>query len=240
MKLNELKNSKLGTYLIWGDSGTGKTCFACGFPVPIYVFDFDQKISSASRFYSADSARLEAIDFDSYAKGALESPSMPFIRKLHELEDQKDSLVYKTIILDSLTTFYDRLMEAIIKANPGFKRTAPGVPTLQEYGIATSHFKGYITRLLALKANVIITAHCATNKDELTGAIKYEPLLPGKLASWLPIVFQEAYRTFTKSTQGKTEYFSQTKATYNYLARTQLPGLPDPIKSVYSSVEKFL
>ena len=51
-RLSELKTVDLIKILVYGEPGSGKTCFAAGFPGPILFLDFDNKVSSAARYYA--------------------------------------------------------------------------------------------------------------------------------------------------------------------------------------------
>lgn len=237
MKLSELETGKNKKVLAFGDSGTGKTVFACSFPTPIKVFDFDRKISSAASYYKTDPERLSQIDVTQ-----IDPKSFPtFYTKLIEL--QKDC-PYKTVIIDSVTTFAACLMNEVMKQNPGSGRSKvhkTTVPNLKDYQIAISHTKDMILQVLSLPCNIVLTAHISRDKDESTGRILNQPLIWGKeLPTWLPMVFEEVYRTYVDRKDGKVRYLAQTQASSQFVARTQITGLPDPMELSYESMEKLL
>lgn len=233
-KLSEMKAEENLKILIYGDSGSGKTCFACSFPGPIYVFDFDNKVSSAASHLQG-SEQLNLIDYDSYAPVDAKGTSGEAAnRKLGELK--KDN-PYKTIVLDSLTTFGDEMMKYLMRINTGIKRpSTQGVqmPTLQDYGIARNFFKQLIQELLGFNCNVIVTAHVQTEKDELTGQILRSPMFAGKLAKELPIYFAEVYHSFVKD--GK--YMAQTKTDFKFNCRTQIRGMKPEVVLDYKSLNQ--
>ena len=239
-KLSELDISNMIKLILMGKSGTGKTIFLCDFPTPTYVFDFDRKISSAINYYVGD-PRLSKIEVD--REGILSGPdSITFAyNKLYEFEQLAKSgdFPFKTIALDSLTTFFDAFMEKIILDNPGANRVDAKVPSLQDYGRATTHFKNFITRLKYLPANIIITAHIKTDKDELTGEILHGTAITPKLQQWLPVVFNEVYRSYTEQPIGKAvEYFAQTQSNHKFECRTEIKGLPAKIPLKYKELIK--
>jgi hypothetical protein len=247
MKLSELNPSKHKKVLVYGLSGEGKTVFACGFPTPIRFFDFDGKVSSAASFYHADGERRANIDFDTYLPKAGEEADKPFVRyhtDLAALEKQvkEGSFKYETVVLDSLTTYFDQMLKEVVRQNPGVKRQVTQmsqVASLQDYMIAAPHFKNLLTRLLQLPANVVVTAHVHTTKDEITGEIIREPLLPGKLAAYLPVVFEEVYRTYTESKDGAIRYLAQTQSDSRFKCRSQIRGLPASVALSYSELAKY-
>jgi len=235
-----LKPETKHTVLIYGDSGNGKSVFASSFPGPIKVFDFDGKIASAAGYWGIhDKTRLDHIDADDLqSMNADPEQYAKFYSQLVELEKQArdGKLPWKTVVLDSLTTWCDALMREIIRQNPGIKGAAPGMPGLQTYGIFGAKFREQLSRLLALPCNVVVTAHIAIDKDEHTGEILRRPLVIGRNASYLPIIFGEVYRAFTEIKDDKVTYWAQTQATPSYIARTQIPGLAPRIPLTYSSL----
>ncbi len=246
-QLSELNTEKRLKILAYGHSGTGKTIFACGFPLPIYVADFDGKISSARNYYSIkDSERLKQISFDSFQpKGKIEIDK-PFARyntelvNLERLAAGPEPFPYKTVVLDSVTTYLEQMTREVMRQKPQTKRYDKDTPVLQDYGIVSSHFKLYLSRILQLPCNVVVTAHIGLTKDELTGEVTYGALLTPKLAPMLPILFEEVYRTYTELKDGKTLYMAQTQASRKYSARCQIQGLSNPTELSYTNIAKFL
>lgn len=248
-KLSELAESSRKTIMVYGNSGSGKTIFACGFPGPILVWDFDGKVSSAANFYRG-TPQLDQIDYHPCAKKA--DFNKNFYTKLVELENlskKPEPFPYKTIVLDSITTFVDALMAEVIKQNPGEASSRAHVDDTKvanqrDYLIAISHVKNTVTKILSLPANIVITGHMQSEKDELTGEILYAPLVFGKdLPKWFPVVFEEVYRTYVdeKVEGSKTviQYMAQTRALKKYIARSQIQKLPNPVRLDYNEIAKF-
>lgn len=240
-QLNEMKASERLKLLLFGDSGVGKTIFATSFPTPIYVADFDQKISSAAQFFKGQ-ARLSEIDYDSYgAEGPNDYPVERFNMKMGQLRDmaKKGDLKYKTIVVDSLTTFGDEAMRYLMKLSPGVKRMSVNgmnVPSMADYGVARNFFKQFITQLISLPANIIVTAHIEVTKDEATGEIMRTPMLAGKLKGELPIYFEEVWRAYTDK-DGKR--WAQTASDSKYQARSQIKGIPAQLPLSVDELAKY-
>ena len=57
MKLSDVKTDGHLKILLYGQAGSGKTCFAAGFPTPMLYLDFDNKVDSAALFYKEDKER---------------------------------------------------------------------------------------------------------------------------------------------------------------------------------------
>ena len=238
--LSTLKPESKHTVLVYGDSGNGKTVFATSFPSPMKVFDFDGKIMSAVSYWGQkDATRLTQIDVeDLQSMNAHPEQYSKFYTLLSQLESQAKAgnFPWKTVVLDSLTTWCDALMREIVRQNPGIKGAAPGLPGLQHYGLFGSKFREQLSRLLALPCNIVVTAHIDITKDENTGEILRRPLVIGKNASYLPIIFGEVYRAFAETKDGKTEYWAQTQASGSWIARSQIPGLAPKIPLTYQSL----
>lgn len=242
MKLSELQSGKNLKVLVYGNSGTGKTIFGASFPGPIFVADFDGKISSVANFLRGN-PKLGEIEYETYLPkpGGDDRPFVRYNTKLIELENaaKAGSFPYRTVVVDSLTLYADQMLKEIVVQNPGIKRQhspTTNLTAMQDYMILNSHFKNMLVRVLQLPCNVVVTAHIQTNKDDITGEIHREPLLPGKLAAFLPIMFEEVYRTYRQD--GK--YFAQTQSNTQYNARSQIRGLPDPMKLEYAEIAKVL
>ena len=247
MKLSEVaSNNQFRKLLIYGDPGTGKSCFAIGFPKPMLVLDFDGKINSAAEFYRGEPwlddvdvrVMLPAIEDLSVIKALGKDDYDPideFISITQELRKQiKDkNLKYKTIVIDSMTTLSNACVKHIIKTNPGIKRARPDQPGLEDYGILKREFLRFIPGLLSLPMNVVVTGHIREDKDEVTGAISRNCNTDGSFGKDMPIYFEEVYRSFVKD--GK--YLAQTQADYKYACRSQIRGLPKEINLAYESIK---
>jgi len=237
MKLTEIANDERIKCLVYGEAGTGKTCFGCSFPTPIFVADFDGKINSSARFHSHE--RVSQIDFEDFRLGRKDDrPFDRFEKSLVELEtaSKAGKLPFQTVVVDSLTQYADAMLKELMHRNPT-NRFKQNLPSQQDYHIFSIEFKNFLMRILALECNVVVTAHIQIIKDDLTGEILRMPQLPGsKLPKWLPVAFEEVYRTFTKMSQSKIGYFAQTQADNMYACRSQIPELPGIIPLSYNEL----
>jgi hypothetical protein len=241
VKLSEITTSENLKVLVCGSPGTGKTCFAAGFPYPILFLDFDSKVNSAARWYENDKERLDNIDVRQLGK-RLDGvdPITEFLKVVAELGEQQKAgaMKYKTVVIDSATTFSSAVLNHIVKTNPGVKRPSSqqGVqPTPTDYGILKREFAKLIPGLLSLPINVVMTAHIKTERSELTGEIIRTPILDGSFSQELPIYFEEVYAV--KMKEGKP--FAQTKSDMYYdFCRSQIVRLPNPVELKYEELTK--
>ncbi len=238
MKLSEVDPSKNQKILAYGKSGSGKTCFAAGFPTPMLFLDFDGKVNSAASYYSGQEERLAGIEVVNLVPREGADPIQKLTEVTKDLSAQQKSgeYKYKTLVLDSITTFSSAVLRHIVKTNPGIKRVMckQGVqPGMQDYGILKREFARLIPGLLSLDMNVVMLGHIKTDKDETTGEILRGVSMDGSFSADLPIYFEEVYRTYVKD--GK--YLAQTQADFKYMCRTQR-GLPKEIELSYERIIK--
>lgn len=241
-KLSEIKTEGDAKILVFGNSGSGKTCFAADFPGPILYLDFDGKVDSAALFHKGK-AKLDEIDVRELS-GSLEGRNpineLEKIISAELIPQEKTGMKYKTLVLDSLTTFSAQVLKHIVETNPGINRvvTKQGKqPGMQDYGILKREFAKLIPGLLSLPCNVVMLGHIATEKDEITGELIRGPLMDGSFARELPIYFKEVWRSYVDD---KGVHVLQTKSDARYSCRSQIPGLPNPLSMSYSALEKFI
>jgi hypothetical protein len=227
--------------LFCGPPGSGKTCGAVSFPYPMMLLDFDLKADSAAAFYANDPERLKNVEVRQLGKRLDGSdPIVEFLQITKELGEQQKSgqMKYKTLVIDSATTFSAAVLNHIVRTNPGVKRvaSAQGVqPGMQDYGILKREFEKLIPGLLSLPMNVVMTAHIKMDRSELTGEIIRSPIMDGSFSATLPIYFKEVYRVFMKD--GKP--FAQTKSDAQYdFCRSQITRLPNPVELKYENLIK--
>jgi len=206
------------------------------------VLDFDNKIDSAALFYKGDKERLANIDVTQFRAGFDLSPIQQLEKVISDEfipQQRAGKMSFDTLLLDSITTFSAAMLSHIVKSNPGIKRTvsAQGTqPGLQDYGILKREFQRVIKGLLSLPCNVIMLAHIATEKDETTGAILRHTMMDGSFAKELPIYFKEVWRAYVKD----GVRYAQTQSDGQYNCRSQIPGLPNPVRLDYSEIAKYL
>lgn len=246
MKLSEIKTEGNAKILVQADSGLGKTCLAATFPGPILYLDFDGKVDSAAAYLRSKgmTEQLEIIDVETFPPQIGVSPIDKLTKIISEKlipQQRTGKMEFKTLVLDSITTFSSATLGHIVKTNPGVKRneTKQGPqPGLQDYGILRREFQRLIPGLLSLPCNVVMLAHIATEKDEVTQQIFRHAMMDGSFAKELPIYFKEVWRLFTKD--GKR--FVQTQADHMFNCRSQIPGLPNPlcIDDGYAAIAKYI
>lgn len=247
IKLSELQTGQsFVKTLILGPSGSGKTVAAATFPGRKLWLDFDNKISSAANFYATDKAMLESIEVKQYGKQSIKPtpPAKPRMAQFQEdmavyfkMHDQKVKLPFDTLIVDTITTLSDSLLEDYRYVSQlGVKRPNVDQNSQSDYGLFATHFKQIIGRLLALDCNVLFIGHTQLEQDEATGMRTNEVLMPGQLKSKLGIYFEEVY--FAKINQvGKRVWQTQADGKTTF-CRTQRRNMPIEIEANYAEIVK--
>ena len=202
----DIKNIRLNV-LIYGKSGTGKTTFGCCFPKP-YCFDFDKGMLSQ---------RGRDVEFDTYTS---------YQEFEVEFKMMESDCPYDTIILDSVTTMQEYLMDMILVAN---RRQ---MPTMNEWNVLIATLKDLFMRLTKMSKHLVVVAHEQVLQDEITGEMLVRPLIVGKkLPAQLPLWFDEVYRMqVSRDKDAVPSYDMLTASDIKYTAKTRLRCL-EPVVS---------
>lgn len=244
--LSEIKTEGNVKVLLIGAPGAGKTCFAASFPGPILYMDFDNKVDSAALFYKDNPELLSQVEVRQLSTSFTADPMAEFNRIVAtELIPQQRTgeMKYKTVVLDSISSFSHLALMHILQTNPGIKGvvTAQGKMTDQtHYGVLLREFKRLIPGLLTLPCNVVMCAHVDTYKDQNTGVIIREASMDGSYSQKLPQAFKEVWHMYVDD---KGVRWAQTRSDSRFgCLRSQIPGLPNPlnIDDGYSALAKYI
>lgn len=234
LTLDQIASDDKIKVFVYGDSGTGKTVLAAGFPGPIKYIDFEGKVNSAANFYRNKLEilkNIEVVQFKQHRDLAILN-SYTAIGKEIENEVKAGKMKYKTIVFDSITEFSQLLLRDIILRNPTVKRPHADINAMSDYQLLGHYLRQALQGLLQLDCNIVVIGHLETEKDETTGAIACKPLLAGKNAAMIPRMFEEVY---VSKVTDKGEYTLQTKSDSRHICRTQR-SLPAVIKSSYEAI----
>jgi len=215
------------TIMVVGNRGKGKSTFAATAPQPMHVFDFDHKIQSYRT--------VEELSYSNYPLSSLGWAE--FEKDFREVSKLAKEGEYKTVVIDSATSFTDLAMERALQLDP--TRDMNGPQWNIHYKIVRNLIEPKYRQLLSLPCTIIVICHLEIKTDQKSGAtLAIQPLLGGQLAIKIPGYFEEVYlansRTITTGKDTKTP-----KKTTQYYLKTVPQGLFEA-RSTFSGKENLL
>ena len=208
----------------WGVSGSGKTTLLGMMALheelrPIYVFDFDLRISSLRVRIPKEC--WEFIESDPYRDSKLAGEAFTLAEyKLSQLDPKK----FKTVAIDSGTFMCDSVMARVLQLDG---KSPTSTPQIQHYMQQQSIVRDFVSKICAQPWNVVLTCHETTDKDEITGRLFRSLSIAGpKLSEKMPNLFNELWHTEVRQRSGQEpEYVVRCKSDMLYTARTSFKTL---------------
>lgn len=204
--------------LPYGVSGSAKTTLIGMMALheelrPIYIFDFDLRISSLRVRIPKDC--WDFIESDPYRDSRVPGEAFTLAEyKIGQLDPKK----FKTVAVDSGTFMGDAVMARVLALDG---KSVTSTPQLQHYMQQMSLIRDFVSKCCAQNWNFIFTCHEASDKDEVTGRMFKNLALTGKLAEKLPGFFNELWHTEIRQRTGQEpEYVVRCKSDLLYSART--------------------
>lgn len=219
------ETSKPVTLLLKGDSGSGKTFKAAQFPRPVF-FNFDNNLSGLRKLPDDIRKGVRIVNPRADDKGAVKALDVwaNFVKQLEEVG--KDASV-GTIVIDSLTTMAEALMDKVLKSGDPSKAVE-----IQNWGEFARFMKWLGEELLCatdLDKHVVFLAHESVMVEKLTGKVKYLLSIGGQTKSNFDLYFTDVWRSYTKPAKsgGGVEYWIRTLPTEYHTAKSSLTLPPD-------------
>lgn len=206
--------------LVYGASGTGKSTSLRTAKLPLLVHSFDPGGAKAlSDLIVAGDAFVDT-EFEN------EDPKDPKAFRAWDVKFAalRDSDIFSqvgTFVIDSATTWAQCALYEILR----MAKRVGGVPQQNDWYPQMNLLELAIRQMLTLPCDVILIAHDAADKDEVTGRITRGPLFTGKLTKRIPILFDEMYYTVVKQTAKGPEYMWQTAADSTNEAKSRLAAM---------------
>lgn len=223
--------------MIKGEPGLRKSTQALGYPGPQYWFSFDGKmegIKLPAKLWGVDLKTIEYDDYDKWDKAAKKLESLVF------------NCPYKTIVIDSITTFADLILSQTLKEKRGEIRKSGkaagkviggiAVNEMEDYNAETAAFNEMLSLIKDIRAtqkvNVILIAHVMsvqnTNLSGNTTTVRTIVTAAKRVAAKIPAVCTEVYHFNRKPSLvigEKSNFVCITETNGDDFARTAL-GLP--------------
>lgn len=216
------------TILMKGDSGAGKTFKAAQFPRPT-IFSFDNNLSGLRKLDPAIRAQVRVEDPRSITDEKGVKKQVPgievwpnFVKKLSKVVEDP---AVGTVVIDSLTTMAECLMDKILGTDDPAKRVE-----IQHWGDFARYMKWLGDHLMCasdLDKHVIILAHEQLHEEALSKKTKYLLNVGGQMKQSFDLYFTDCWRVYTKAGSNNTvEYWVRTLPTEYHSAKSSLvlPG----------------
>ena len=213
--------------LVFGESGAGKTTFvgtAQDSPLtsPAFMLDIE----------GGSTVLNDKPDIDvKQSRKMIGEDSKPGEESVQEIADilHKNPKYYKFFALDSLTELREIDMQEVMlqQFNKKPDTTDIYVPSPREWGKSGSRVKEVLRYLKDLPCHVVVTTLLSEKKDERTGIIKMEPMLPGQLQGQVPGFFDIVGFLKATTKNGATIRTMQFKKTERVMAKDRTKALPD-------------
>lgn len=191
--------------LVYGKPGVGKTPFLASAPVPIIL-------SAEKGLLSVRAMNVPYIEINDYKQ--LTEAMMWAIRS-------QEAQQYWTFGLDSMSEICEVVLTERKKTQKDPRKAYGDVA---DEGIAIAR---YFRDSLPGK-NVIVVCKEEFDKDEATGSMLYQPMMPGKqLGPKLPYFFDEVWRLVAGEQNGQRFNAICTRGNYQFVARSRSGNLAD-------------
>lgn len=215
--------------LVYGDSGVGKTVLNATMPAPLLI-------SAESGALSLRQANLERLygvgnPFICYNMPIIEVKTVEDLTEAYNwCANSREAAQFLSIGMDSISEIGE-----VVLNNAKRQVKDPR----QAYGELIEKMETTIRLFRDLPGkNVLVSAKMEPLKDELTGAVKYGPAMPGaKLAGKLPYFFDEVFRLgVNKTPQGESYRFLQTQPDLQFQAKDRSGALAPMEASILSAI----
>jgi hypothetical protein len=210
------------TLLLKGEPGTGKTYKSVCFPSPA-LFSFDMNLVGLRKHSKEILDDLQVVNPRTDLVGARVAPTLVWDTFVLKLERVLRDPSIKTIIIDSLTTMGDCLMNKVIGTNSPTKSI-----TQQDWGDFGRYLSWLGENLMCapdLDKHVVMIAHEQLDKNELTQEVKHYLNIGGRMKTSYDLYFTDCWRCLVKQTGSGVAYYVRTctSATANAKCSFNLP-----------------
>lgn len=207
-------------FLIYGQSGTGKTYSLRTARKPLFVDSFDPGGSIVlSDLVQSGDAIVQTV-FEA------EDPKSP--TAFAEWEKRISYLIQHnvmdnigTYVIDSATTWGQAALN-LVMAKAG---RAGGTPQQNDWYPQMNLMEVGIRRIFKFPCDVVFICHNDTLKDDVIGKITRAPMLTGKSKTRIPLLFSEIYYADVRRSSKGAEYVWQLQADTTNMAKSRLCGL---------------
>jgi phage nucleotide-binding protein len=207
--------------LVYGDPGAGKTWLAGTADddprtSPVLYLDCEGGVTTIRHRREIDVVPVRSI------------PQLEDIynKLYHSIDQETNSIQYRTVVIDPVTELADLDMRTIMKAAYASKPETVDidVPSPREWGKNRNHIRLIVRAFRDLPCHLIITAH-ANKKEEENQPTKYFPGFAGKLATEIPGFMDIVGYLYAESKTGTVQRKMQVQGTRRIQAKDRTSRL---------------
>lgn len=187
--------------LLVGLPGAGKTTIALQFPRP-YLFDADNNLAGPARTAPSLGVDLSKVKYDIgnfKADGTVIPPFLRYTEMTKRVLAACSDPDIDTIVLDSLTTITDYMMDDIKRQRKIAESKRMDYKfEFDDWALLIHYYKNLVTELRTSGKIIIFTAHEAMKKDDVDGAFRTFLAIPGASRDTLAGLFSDAWNPTVK------------------------------------------
>lgn len=167
-KPSEIEPKAAISMLVYGQPGLGKTTLACSAPSPV-LFDYDGGIQRVNAAHQVPTVQIHSWE-----------DTIAALAEIAEEEKAAGTIIYRTLVIDTVGKMLDYMSEYIIRTNPKMAM-GNGALSLKGYGERKKMFSDFVRSVIISGRSVVFVAH---EREEKQGEeTKKRPEIGGSSAA---------------------------------------------------------
>lgn len=230
------------SFLLVGDGGTHKTWFIGTCPGPIWIGDTDKGMAVHQGRTDIDYDTFKELPYgekleksgrfqgEGWYEWGKAWPAL--IKKINEIGKSIDlgTCKYRTIGLDSLT-MATNICQSYIMAQNNRREMQ-----IQDWGAFLNNMTTLYSQLTGWPLIKVATAHIQRDENQVSKVTEKIPLVPGKFAGVVPVLFDEVYYTEIKD----NKWIITTRDSIMKQAKSRKYDVPNGTPTDFREVLKFI